>query len=691
MRRFFFPLALLILTIAAVGSRAAAQSQTLVSGNVVDPKGFFYAGGSVKATLYPPGAASPCVFTGPNCIPIPSTIGPVGIDFNGNFQVNLYPNALIFCNQTPCTTQWTFVISITNPNSILPQPIGTGDQSFSVTQTITGSSQSITTAINAAPPPLLTRIPVGTGGGCTPSGAIDTGVLSEHPVGSCYDSANATWNDASGKQNLQFGLSNTFGTPSALSFMFGQSNSLCSTAGVTNCSLVFAEGVSNSLEGAGNAGDTFRGVWVFGRNNNLSGQITDSYVLGGGSSSSFGSNFDTDAASSITNALCLLQGCAQGGGGIDAFNGAALSWIENSGFQNTISATGSGVLVQDIFMHGAFDILTIGNSSTDGSVASSVFKYGESLNLTDTGNSNFQDYYSIGSDSNADGTGTAKALSASSLRYMTDIGFVNTFLGNDGGTHHYMFAAGFKESLSNCSHCYAFGENDSMTASNEMDFGLSATPEFKLTVGLDTFVSIVDSAITPSTLPICAHGTGGAFTTTGCSGGGGTTVTSWAPDPGYGGSNTTFDQGAANRITLFAIPGPQTAASVNALSISIAVADATGDYSVGMYGPCALNATCSTAVCTITAQTLPSTGGFSISCSQGTVTINPITTAGQYYFLAVTGTAPTGQYSSSNGMITPVCAASSTTSSAGALPSSVVVPVAAWTNCVTAPLLLFHQ
>lgn len=131
---------------ALAAPRAQAQSTTVVSATVTDPNSIPYALGTVKAQLTP-SVGSPCVMTGGNCVPIQGTIGPSPMSPAGSFVMNLYPNASI----TPSGTQWLFTVCI-SPGGALP--LGTGPQCFSSAQTISGSSQSLTTALSAIAPSL---------------------------------------------------------------------------------------------------------------------------------------------------------------------------------------------------------------------------------------------------------------------------------------------------------------------------------------------------------------------------------------------------------------------------------------------------------------------------------------------------------------------------------------------------------
>jgi hypothetical protein len=142
---------------------------TLVTATVTDPNGLPYAGASLKAQLTVPGAtvtinnAQQCASAGqgsaPCKIPIQGTAGPMTLDPAGNIPgggVTMFDNAFI----NPGGTQWIFTVSIA-PG--VPPPFGTGPQTFSATITITGGSQSITAALNAAAPK-LTNSATGIGG-----------------------------------------------------------------------------------------------------------------------------------------------------------------------------------------------------------------------------------------------------------------------------------------------------------------------------------------------------------------------------------------------------------------------------------------------------------------------------------------------------------------------------------------------
>jgi hypothetical protein len=152
---------------------AFAQTPTVVTGTITDPNGLPYSFANISAQLVP-STASPTVLVNGQ----PSVIfgfRPTTTDANGNFSMSL------FCNSagggcsviSPGGSQWQFTVST---NGIQP-PIGTGPQAFSVTLTITGVSQNISTNLNAAATAL--------------SNVSSTSRFSGAPTGSCGAVQNA--------------------------------------------------------------------------------------------------------------------------------------------------------------------------------------------------------------------------------------------------------------------------------------------------------------------------------------------------------------------------------------------------------------------------------------------------------------------------------------------------------------------
>lgn len=126
---------------------APAFAQTAVSATVVDASGIPYSFARVSAQLVPTGNAP--TINGAQISPVAFTQA----DVNGTISFNLWSNALIL----PANSQWQ--ITVCETPGVAP-PLGTGSQCFTITATISGASQSLTTAMNAAAP-RLTNITLG--------------------------------------------------------------------------------------------------------------------------------------------------------------------------------------------------------------------------------------------------------------------------------------------------------------------------------------------------------------------------------------------------------------------------------------------------------------------------------------------------------------------------------------------------
>src|SRR5215472_17815862 len=107
-----------------------------VSGNVTDPNGIPYAGGTIVPVLNSPG--SPFL---PDGTPYFAPIGPFGLDNSGNFSFQLAANNQI----TPAGSTWSFIIA--SAQGTVPIAFGKQSRSFVVTNLVLLSSQDITTSI----------------------------------------------------------------------------------------------------------------------------------------------------------------------------------------------------------------------------------------------------------------------------------------------------------------------------------------------------------------------------------------------------------------------------------------------------------------------------------------------------------------------------------------------------------------
>ncbi len=134
---------------------------TEVSGTITDPNGVPYAAAVVQATFMPSGG-SPTLNGAQCCANAAATTRS-----NGAFSMDLADNNVV----VPGGSQWRFTVSLSP--GVLP-PLGTGPQSFSVTLTITGATQSITAQLTAAAPALTQG---SFGGGAVSSVFGRTGVV----------------------------------------------------------------------------------------------------------------------------------------------------------------------------------------------------------------------------------------------------------------------------------------------------------------------------------------------------------------------------------------------------------------------------------------------------------------------------------------------------------------------------------
>lgn len=172
MKRIY--LALLGFGLLLIAPLARAQNFTVVTATVTDPNGIPYSFGTVSAVLIP-SSSGPWRLNGQ---PYSGQLVNTPLDVNGTFTARMGSNAAI----TPSGTQWLFTV---NEIGILP-PLGTGAQSFTATITISGTSQDISSTLNALAPKLTNL--TGAGGSIsltgsspivvTPSPIVGTGVIS---------------------------------------------------------------------------------------------------------------------------------------------------------------------------------------------------------------------------------------------------------------------------------------------------------------------------------------------------------------------------------------------------------------------------------------------------------------------------------------------------------------------------------
>jgi hypothetical protein len=332
--------------------------------------------------------------------------------------------------------------------------------------------------------------PVAAGGGCTPPGT-NTGILSEHPVGTCFDSLDATWDDTN--QNLQFGDgSNTRAGTNVNTFTHGVHNALTditnaniegdhitllcdsNTMGTSNCARFNVDGSQDTITATGASSHAFN-IYIGGRGNGVT-------ATGGGFADSIRLQTDTSTASATLS----------GNINVDF----------SEGLGNTISSTGTG-------------------SSTH-----SIYQKGESLQALSSAGGENLDNFQLGE------VQTLNATNASSvLGFITLIGFNHSFTSSAGAAINNGFALGHANTvpagsttmtdfgmvghslqLSNCTDCFAFGKNISQTGvSNSLFLGMSGTPGLIITNSAGSNDNVRRTPLAFGSLPACAAGTEGSF------------------------------------------------------------------------------------------------------------------------------------------------------------------------------------
>lgn len=157
MRRFSRALAgrILFFALALCGAflfapAAHAQNFTTVTVCVTDPNGLPYSYGTISAILTP---ATPGGYTlggQPYSGQLPLTALDQNGCANGQGGISMGSNAAIL----PAGSQWLFTVGTAG----VAKPIGTGPQSFTVTITISGASQTISATVSASAPKLASLV-----------------------------------------------------------------------------------------------------------------------------------------------------------------------------------------------------------------------------------------------------------------------------------------------------------------------------------------------------------------------------------------------------------------------------------------------------------------------------------------------------------------------------------------------------
>lgn len=249
---------------------------TTVTGTVTDPNGLPYSNGTITATLSGSAVQPLCggvAFSG---------FSQANLDITGSFSMNLAANTSI----VPSGTHWVFSV---NGNSGLPPPVGQGPQQFTTGNiTITGSTQSITSALSA----LATALTVPLNGGGSAPGSPNFS-LQFNSTGALGGVVNSSYNSGTGALTLPL-IGNaaikaaagdavqwvsTTGNDSNDGLSFGTAKLTAYTAACSlpggNCSTLTA-GIGTIYAGPlstwGGPGGSHAGMWLAGAGdpNNLS-------------------------------------------------------------------------------------------------------------------------------------------------------------------------------------------------------------------------------------------------------------------------------------------------------------------------------------------------------------------------------------------------------------------------------------
>lgn len=304
------------------------------------------------------------------------------------------------------------------------------------------------------------------GSGCTLPG-IDTGVLSEHPAGTCYDSLDFTWDDSTGGQVLQVGDGTNTLTNVEQGFTIGIQEDF------TNCSLCFSMGYQNDLSDsdATFGGGAFAKFAIGDGNGLLSNgrQHNDQGAFGDQNDIEYGNHF---YAFGFENTLTGVS------------TGQFAKYGNLVGSMNTMTLTGGlGANADLVDIYGSENDVT---QNTTTSVTNSEI-FGDTNHIrTNTGDT---EAYIYGLDNIADSTtvgdvtiygasNTATALIDSGSGAANDsviVGAQSTMTNVGLG-----FEAGMLETLSNCQRCGAIGFNGTISSNDTLGIGMSTTPELKI-------------------------------------------------------------------------------------------------------------------------------------------------------------------------------------------------------------------
>jgi len=528
----------------------AFSQSTTVSGTIADSNGQAFAFGSFKVEFFSNGLPTPFYWNG---APFDISTHFSGLlDGTGSFAGVVVPSSNFI---TPVGTAWRFTVCSAATTSqcyaqivtvtgvtlnvtglIVPVPIVVNANQFSQPAAYTdGEIAGPILGFTYYPintnclrvyaggfPPNWVNICGGGGTGCTLAGT-DTGVVSEHPVGVCYDSPRFTWDDGAFKQNLQAGGSNTIGSGNSDTFILGPTNTANSSGGATPTEVSIV-GDNNTITPNTNDSE----FYVFGENNSMVRTHGDNYVLGNNATmQDIGQNViaigsGQIAESATPGTASNIADCYMFGENTTLSltpGGHTLEGCAVVGFGNQIFDSGTNS-VSNVFLSGESNVL----DSTTGNGISQVHIMGAANTVEDTNNQSNQ-VEIVGENNDVNGSlSTVQILGFKNSAVnvsVQGINTVNTVLVGSANTATHTGASGINAyqelfghqiSLSNCRNCLAIGSNVSVSSDNTMGIGMSASPEIVITAGNVKIAGGAQSApVAFSALPACAGGTEGSM------------------------------------------------------------------------------------------------------------------------------------------------------------------------------------
>jgi len=543
----------------------AAAQKTTVSGTIIDPKGMPYSFSSVTAQLVPQNV-SPTIGNPP--LQFSPFNGPISTDIDGNWNMDLFSNTSI----SPGGTKWRFTIciagtSVTGYESLSVQPpIGFGNQCFTPPDiTVTGSTQNLDSLINPYAP-VLYRLPYtnvyinhsfigrevgidfipgsgvtlsgtdvpsqfkttvqinasGGGTGCTLPGT-DTGVLSEHPAGTCYDTNHWTWDDRASKQVMLIGDGTNTATTAQEAFIFGTANA---TTGSGLCCgdfvFLFGNGNTNALGtdavalGFSNTITSSSSIYIVGEDN-AADHANNNVVIG----------FDNNLTPATPNTLQNINDTFVIGQDNTLQSLTGSSGIKETaviGFSNQITnlstTGGSSQELQSVFVAGEQNTIT--QSATAGNFIEFVHIMGLLNEVTSTLGTT-QEVDIVGKGNAVDGSkSTVQIIGAYNTAHQVSDQLTTTVNQTIAGSDNLVENTGalgvtaFEEVFGhqihqhNCSNCITLGSNIDQSTSNQLAIGMATTPALLVDIN-GSGDNIRRTPHTFAYYPACAAGTEGSF------------------------------------------------------------------------------------------------------------------------------------------------------------------------------------